>query len=108
MSGSAIPASFFPALKTFAEFSRKKVRINTIGNTVANPGELVQILLLEGKIDLSTFSLGGYLTTTTGTGSTRAGPVQTLIEQKPKRRPAEARRQSPRSIPARQLPRPIP
>ena len=78
---ASIPQSFFPALKTFAEFSRKKVRINTIGNTVANPGELVQILLLEGKIDLSTFSLGGYLTTTTGTGSTRAGPVQTLIEQ---------------------------
>lgn len=78
---SSIPKSFFPALSTFNDFSRKKIRINLIGKDTANPGEISQILLPEGKISLETFSLGGFITTTTSAGFAAPPPVEQLVEQ---------------------------
>jgi hypothetical protein len=76
----SIPKAFFPVLTQFADFSRKKIRINTIGKDSATAGDLTTILLPEGKLDLSTFSLGG-LCKVTGTGALAQAPaVEQLIE----------------------------
>lgn len=78
---AGIPKSFFPFLTEFADFSRKKVRINTIGKDTANPGELTTILLPEAKLDMSTFALGGFVTCA-GVGAAAMTPaVEQLIEQ---------------------------
>ena len=78
---SGIPAAFFPVLKQFSEFSRKKIKVNTISKDSCSPGDLLQILLPEGKIDMTTFSVGGLLTTTTTAGKATIGNVDQLIEQ---------------------------
>jgi hypothetical protein len=80
MSG-AIPKSFFPFLTTFSDFSRKKVRINTIGKDTANPGEITSILLNEGKFDMSTFSLGGLVSTSTTANYAHVPNIECMIEQ---------------------------
>ena len=77
----SIPTAFFPVLKTFSDFSRKRIKINTISKDSANPGDLVQILLPEGKLSMDTFSLGGLLTTTTATNFATIGNVNHLVEQ---------------------------
>lgn len=78
---SVIPKAFFPVLTSFSEFSRKKIKINTIGKDTASPGELTQILLPEGKLDMTTFSLGGLGSTTTTTNTAALPPANLLIEQ---------------------------
>ena len=78
---SAIPPAFFPVLKQFAEFSRKKVKINMLNKSTAINGELTQIRLLEGKLDMSTFSIGGKFTTATTAGYATIGHINHAIEQ---------------------------
>lgn len=80
---SVVPKSFIPVLTQFTEFSRKKIRVNLVGKDTANPGEISQILFPEGKIDLSTFSLGGLINTTSSSGSnyTAPPPCEMLVEQ---------------------------
>ena len=77
----SIPTVFFPVLKTFSDFSRKRVKVNTISKDSASPGDLVQILLPEGKLDMDTFSIGGLLTTSTTAGFATIGNVNHLVEQ---------------------------
>jgi hypothetical protein len=77
----SIPKTFIPFLTQFSDFSRKKIRVNTVGKDTATANEITQILLPEGKLDLTTFSLGGLLTTTTTSGTLRAPPIEQLIEQ---------------------------
>lgn len=78
---AGIPRSFFPLLTEFADFSRKKVHINTLGKDSANPGDLTTILLPEGKLDMSTFALGG-LVTCSGTSAAASTPAaEQLIDQ---------------------------
>lgn len=79
---STIPKAFNTVLTSFNEFSRKKIRINTIGKDTASPGELTQILLPEGKLDMSTFSLGGFGEVTVATDHfAQLPPANLLIEQ---------------------------
>lgn len=78
---SAIPKSFFPFLLELSEFSRNKLRVLTTANDTANPYDVTIIQLPEGKLDLSTFSLGGLLTTTTTTGKAVVGSVEQLVDQ---------------------------
>lgn len=77
----SVPASFIPILKTFNDFSRKKIKVNTISRDAANPGDLVQILLPESKLDLSTFSMGGLFSTTTTAGFATIGHINHTVEQ---------------------------
>jgi hypothetical protein len=78
---SVVPKSFIPVLTQFTEFSRKKIRVNLVGKDTASPGEISQILVPEGKIDLSTFSLGGFITTTTSSNFAVPPPIEQTIEQ---------------------------
>jgi hypothetical protein len=78
---SAIPKSFFPFLSELSEFSRNKIRVSTTANDSANPYDVTIIQLPEGKVDLSTFSVGGLVTTTTSAGAANVGSVEQLIDQ---------------------------
>lgn len=80
MSG-AIPKSFFPFLTELAEFSRNKIRVYTQGATDANPGDITMFTLPEGKLDLTKFSIGGFVSTTTTAGFAACQSVEQLVEQ---------------------------
>lgn len=52
-----------------------------VNRDTANPGDLSVILLPEGKLDMTTFSLGGLVTTSTSAGFAAIPPVEQLIDQ---------------------------
>jgi hypothetical protein len=81
MSGSSIPRSFFPFVTSLAEYSRNKIRVNTQGAVSASPGDVTILTLPEGKLALDTFSLGGFVTTTTSAGFAAVQSVEHLVEQ---------------------------
>jgi hypothetical protein len=78
---SAIPKSFFPFVSELAEFSRNKLRVNTQGAVTASPGDVTILTLPEGKLALDTFSLGGFVTTTTSAGFAAVQSIEHLVEQ---------------------------
>lgn len=79
---SAIPKSFFPFLTELSEFSRNKIRVPTTANDSAKPYDVTIVQLPEGKLDMSTFSLGGLLTTLSAANKFAvAGSVEQLIDQ---------------------------
>jgi hypothetical protein len=79
---SAIPKSFFPFLTELSQFSRNKIRVNTQANDSAAPYDITIIQLPEGKLDLSTFSLGGKITTTSAADKyVNVGSVEQLLDQ---------------------------
>lgn len=79
---SAIPKSFFPFLTELSEFSRNKIRVPTTANDSAKPYDVTIVQLPEGKLDMSTFSLGGLLTTKSVDGKFAVvGSVEQLIDQ---------------------------
>lgn len=80
MSG-VIPKSFFPFVSELAEFSRNKIRVNTQGSVQASPGDITILTLPEGKLDLTTFSLGGFVTTTTSAGFAAVQSIEQLVDQ---------------------------
>ena len=77
----SIPKSFFPVLLNFAEFSRKRIKVNLLSKDSASPGDLIQLVMPEGKVQLDTFSLGGLINTTTTAGKATIGNIDQIIEQ---------------------------
>jgi hypothetical protein len=80
MSGT-ISKSFFPFCVELAEFSRNKLRLTNLNNDSAKSGDITIITMNEGKLDMSTFSLGGFLTTTTTAGFAACQSIEQLVEQ---------------------------
>lgn len=80
MSG-VIPKAFFPFCVELAEFSRNKLRVTNLSANTAAPGDVTIITFPEGKLDLSTWSLGGFLTTTTSAGYAACQSIEQLVEQ---------------------------
>jgi hypothetical protein len=78
---NSIPKSFFPFCVELAEFSRNKLRLTNLNNDSAKPGDITILTLNEGKLDMSTFSLGGFLTTTTTAGFAACQSIEQLVEQ---------------------------
>lgn len=78
---SSIPKNFFPLLTTFSDFSRKKIKLNLVGKDECQAGDLIQVLLPEGKLLMDTFALGGLVSTTTNADYAIVPPVSQLIEQ---------------------------
>jgi hypothetical protein len=77
----SVPSSFIPVLRTFNDFSRKRIKINTVSKDSAAPGDLVQLVFPEGKVSLDTFSLGGLFSTTTTAGFATIGHIKHVVEQ---------------------------
>ena len=77
----SIPKAFFPVLLNFAEFSRKRIKVNLLSKDSASPGDLIQLVMPEGKVSLDSFSLGGLINTTTSAGHATIGNIDQIIEQ---------------------------
>lgn len=72
------PKSFGYFLTRLSNFSRQKIRLQTLANTTFTPNQQMVIELPQGLVDLSTFTLQGKVRTT-GAG-TYLPPIELLID----------------------------
>lgn len=63
---STYPKAFSYYLSRLSNFSRQKIRLQTLANTTFNPNDQAVIELPQGLLDLSTFTLQGYANTNAG------------------------------------------
>lgn len=79
---SAYPKSFTYHLSRLSNFSRQKIRLNTIANTTFNANDQIVIELPSALCDLSTFTIQGKLVTANGVADTGiyAPPIEMCID----------------------------
>lgn len=67
---STYPKAFSYYLSRLSNFSRQKIRLQTLANTTFNPNDQAVIELPQGLLDMTTFTLQGYANTNAGANDT--------------------------------------
>jgi hypothetical protein len=66
---STYPKAFSYYLSRLNNFSRQKLRLQTLANTQFNPNDQIVIELQQGVYDLTTFTVQGFVNTNAGAGA---------------------------------------